>query len=128
MDTRSRWWSAPGSGTTTRCCPRCWKLARSGGLVGGVGHASGRLGSLVTRATRLPTPGSTCAVGGSGRSSHPQQSAAQPALDRDAYRLRNQIERCFNRLKHFRRVATRWEKRAVNYLAMVTRAAIMDWL
>jgi hypothetical protein len=38
------------------------------------------------------------------------------------------IERCINRLKQYRRVATRYEKRAVNYQAMVTIAAIMLWL
>jgi transposase len=51
-----------------------------------------------------------------------------PRFDKAAYRLRNQVERCFNRLKRFRRVATRYEGRAVNYLAIVTIAAIMDWL
>lgn len=44
------------------------------------------------------------------------------------YRERNQVERLIKRLKQFRRVATRFEKRAVNYLAMVTLAAIMLWL
>jgi transposase len=39
------------------------------------------------------------------------------------------IERCFNRLKGWRRMATRSEKREVNYLAMVTIAAIvLLWL
>ena len=39
------------------------------------------------------------------------------------------MERTVNRLKQFRRVATRYEKREVNYLAMVTIAAIMPlWL
>jgi transposase len=38
-----------------------------------------------------------------------------------------QIERCFNRLKQFRRIATRYEKNAQNYLAMLTIAAIMLW-
>jgi len=33
-----------------------------------------------------------------------------------------------NRLKQFRRIATRYEKRAVNYLAMLTVAAITLWL
>jgi transposase len=37
-------------------------------------------------------------------------------------------ERLFNRLKPFRRVATRYEKRGQNYLAMVTLAAILLWL
>ena len=38
------------------------------------------------------------------------------------------MERCFNRLKQFRRVATRYEKREVTYLAMVKLAAVLLWL
>lgn len=49
-------------------------------------------------------------------------------FDRAAYRERNRVERLINRLKQFRRVATRYEKRAVNYLAMVIIAAILLWL
>ncbi len=49
-------------------------------------------------------------------------------FDKDAYRKRNVVERLINRLKQFRRVATRYEKRAVNYLAMLTIAAITLWL
>jgi transposase len=52
----------------------------------------------------------------------------QRHFDRDLYRERNQIERCINRLKQYRRVATRYEKLAVNYRAMVTIAAILIWL
>jgi len=37
-------------------------------------------------------------------------------------------ERLINRLKQFRRVATRYEKRAENYEAMLTLAAIKVWL
>ena len=44
------------------------------------------------------------------------------------YRARNKIERFFNRIKHFRRIATRYEKRASNYLAMLKIAAIQIWL
>jgi transposase len=51
-----------------------------------------------------------------------------PGFDRDAYRERNVIERLINRLKQFRRVATRYETRAANYLAMLTLAAILLWL
>jgi transposase len=46
-------------------------------------------------------------------------------FDRAIYRQRNQIERTINRFKHFRRLATRYEKRAVNYLAMWHIAAIL---
>jgi transposase len=49
-------------------------------------------------------------------------------FDRAAYRQRNRVERLINRLKQFRRVATRYEKRAANYLAMVVIAAIRLWL
>jgi len=49
-------------------------------------------------------------------------------FDTAVYRQRNQVERFFNRLKPSRRVATRYEKRAVNYLAMITLAAILIWL
>ncbi|HYG48353.1 MAG TPA: transposase, partial [Allosphingosinicella sp.] len=38
------------------------------------------------------------------------------------------IECCFSRLKQFRRVATRFEKTARNYLAVVTLAATILWL
>ena len=50
------------------------------------------------------------------------------AFDREIYRTRNLIERLINRLKHFRRVATRYEKLAENYRAMLTLAAIKIWL
>ena len=38
------------------------------------------------------------------------------------------IERCINRLKHWRRVATRYEKLAVNYLAVILIAASMHYV
>ena len=50
------------------------------------------------------------------------------AFDRALYRTRSRVERLINRLKQFRRVATRYEKHGENYAAMVTLAAIMLWL
>ena len=52
----------------------------------------------------------------------------QPRFDRDAYHARNQVERLINRLKQFRRIATRYEKRAANYLAMFHIGMILLWL
>lgn len=49
-------------------------------------------------------------------------------FDRQAYRQRNRIERTINRLKQNRRIATRYEKLAHNYLAMLTIASILLWL
>jgi transposase len=44
------------------------------------------------------------------------------------YRRRNVVERCINRLKQWRGIATRFEKRGVNYRAMVVVASLMIWL
>ncbi len=51
-----------------------------------------------------------------------------PGFDREACRKRNVVERCVNRLKQWHGVATRYEKRAVNYRAMVIIASLMIWL
>lgn len=44
-----------------------------------------------------------------------------------AYKVRNTIERCFNKLKHFRRFATRFDRRAVHFLAFIHLASAMIW-
>jgi len=44
------------------------------------------------------------------------------------YKLRNRIERCFNKLKHFRRFATRYDRLSVHYLAFIHIAASMIWM
>lgn len=49
------------------------------------------------------------------------------AYDRDAYRGRNLIERMFCRLKDFRRIATRYDKRADIFLSAVCIAAAITW-
>jgi transposase len=49
-------------------------------------------------------------------------------FDRALYRQRNRIERLINRFKQFRRLATRYEKRADNYHGMWVIAAILLWL
>ncbi|MFB9398776.1 IS5 family transposase, partial [Streptomyces echinatus] len=49
-------------------------------------------------------------------------------FDRERYKKRNTVERAINRLKAFRAVATRYEKRAYTYLGTVTLAALIIWL
>jgi transposase len=58
----------------------------------------------------------------------PSNQRRLPKFDHEAYRWRSRVERLINRLKQLRRVATRYEKRAHNYLAMLTIAAILIWL
>ncbi|MFE6946600.1 IS5 family transposase [Streptomyces chartreusis] len=50
-----------------------------------------------------------------------------PAFDREIYRRRNIVERCFNRLKSFRGIATRYEKTATSYQAAVSLASFLLW-
>ena len=52
----------------------------------------------------------------------------QRNFDREAYRQRNIVERMINKLKNFRRIATRYEKRAANYLNMIMIAVVLLWL
>jgi transposase len=51
-----------------------------------------------------------------------------PAFSPFLYRYRNLVERFFNKLKHYRAIATRYEKHARNFLALVKLAAIRIWL
>lgn len=45
-----------------------------------------------------------------------------------AYKLRNRIERFFNKLKHFRRIATRYDRRALYFLSALYLASAMIWM
>jgi transposase len=51
-----------------------------------------------------------------------------PAFSTWLYRYRNLVERFFNKLKHFRAIATRFEKHDANYLALVKLAASRIWM
>ena len=58
---------------------------------------------------------------------NPSRAIKHP-LDLDLYAQHHLVECCFSRLKHFRRVATRYEKTARNYAAVVAIAATILWL
>jgi transposase len=52
----------------------------------------------------------------------------QRVIDSNIYALRNQIERCFSKLKHELRLATRYDKTADSYTGFVVLASIRLWL
>ena len=56
------------------------------------------------------------------------QRVIKPVFSRFLYKQRNLVERFFNKLKHFRAVATRYDQRDDNYLASVQLASIRIWL
>ena len=89
---------------------------RPGRLVGDKAYSSGAIRRYVRRhGIRLTIP-------------RKRDERRTGPFARAIYRLRNQVERLINRLKQYRRIATRYEKRAENYHTMVLIAAIMLWL
>jgi transposase len=52
----------------------------------------------------------------------------QHEYDRHLYKERNLVERFFNKLKQYRRLATRYEKTARNFLAMLNLVSLVIWL
>jgi transposase len=51
-----------------------------------------------------------------------------PVFDKVAYKRRNVVERCFNRLKQYRAIATRYDKTALSYQGMIDLATLKMWL
>ena len=104
-----------GAGRAQKTPARTYPRIRPEKVVGEKGYSSNRsrsylrkrgIGAVIARKVNEPRAG---------------------AFDKEAYRQRNLVERLINRLKQFRRVATRYEKRAINYRAMLTIAAIVLW-
>ena len=60
----------------------------------------------------------------------PSNRCRKVAIPHDAivYKHRNRIERCFSQLKHFRRFATRYDRRTIHFTGFVHLAAAMIWL
>ncbi len=84
--------------------PRCRRVLRRRGIPHTIPERADQ------RARRQRTPG------------------RKPTFCKETYRRRNVIERCINRLKQWRGIATRFDKRAVNYRAMIVVASLMIWL
>lgn len=115
---------------------RSWKGSVSHDQADGDVPARGQIASSPTRAIATRAAANCCAA---GRSRTQFPSAAISVLDVRPVLVarwsstrpptpRNVVERCINRLKQWRGLATRYEKRAVNYRAMVVLASIVLWL
>jgi putative transposase len=50
------------------------------------------------------------------------------SYDKDLYKERNRVERVFSKLKHYRRIATRYDKSLANFIGAIKLAAIHIWL
>jgi transposase len=58
----------------------------------------------------------------------PRSNRKKPrAYDKEVDKQRNRIERCLNQLKHFRRIATHYDRKAMYFLAFIYLAAASLW-
>ncbi|WP_408995971.1 hypothetical protein [Streptomyces europaeiscabiei] len=64
----------------------------------------------------------------SNRACRAHSGGGEGAFDKEIYRDRNVVERCFARVKQFRAIATRFDKRADRYRAEVILASLTLWL
>lgn len=62
-----------------------------------------------------------------GRARRGSRGGRPRTFDTNAYKGRNVVERCFNKLKQWRGIATRYDKTASAYLAGLTLAATLIW-
>ena len=103
------------AGAVKRCGPGRPKR-RPYRVIGDKGYSSGKIRQYARQhGIRITIP-------------RKQNESRTGPFDRVLYRLRNRIERLINRCKQFRRLATRDEKRAVNYKTMWVIAATILWL
>ena len=59
----------------------------------------------------------------------PPRSCQQPRVhDQAKYRLRNRVERCFAKLKLWRPIATRYDRKPAHFLSSILIASILIWL
>jgi len=60
----------------------------------------------------------------------PPESNRKEQIERDYwhYQERHAVECLFGKLKHYRRIATRYEKKAINYKGMPSFASVLLWL
>lgn len=107
------------------------------------GQTSDYLGFDLVMAENLPAPSVLLADRGYGANSIRKSMDKRNVLpvipmrksrkkrvgvDQALYRLRNLVERCFNKLKNARRVATRYDKTAESFLAFIDITSIRLWL
>ena len=104
---KESWLKRRGAG-----CPR----SRPERVCGDKGYSSGKIRAyLRRRGVRLTIP-------------RKRNERRRGPFDREIYRRRNVVERSINRLRQFRRIAARYEKKVKNCLAMLQIAAILLWI
>jgi transposase len=114
----------------SRVCPDAWAKSRHTGLRPAVPHdrrqdrgAAGRQGYDADAIREELTKADVEAV-------IPAKSNRREPIahDREKYRWRNLVERLFNKLKNWRRIATRYDKTKESYLGFVNLVSVLQWI
>ena len=112
--TRPHWWSGARQSALLGAC--CGQLPRRARLLADRGYDADWIRAFVTER-------------GAWANIPPKRNRKDPiCFSPYLYRDRNLVERFFNKIKQCRRVATRYDKLAANYLAFVKLACIRLWL
>lgn len=119
IDVKDRGFAGAGAAAAFDGCESAWPRC-----LGGTGLLRLRPSTPIQLVDGL----SSCPPGRSSRDSEQPLTAIKYPLNKSPYAERHLIECCFSKLKRFRRVATRYEKTARNYFAVVTIAAALLWL
>ena len=106
----------PGQAADIKSAPLLLAGVRAGGVIADKGYDSNALRAQIAAA------GMQAVI--------PSNRTRKVRLPHDplAYRSRNRIERCFNKLKHFRRIATRFDRRDLYFLSFLHLACAILWL
>ncbi|GAA0279813.1 hypothetical protein GCM10010302_16930 [Streptomyces polychromogenes] len=99
---------------------------RPGHVIGDKGYSSKAIRTWLRRrgiAHTIPKRSDQVA----NRARRGSRGGRPPIFDKQVYRRRNVVERCFNRLKQWRGIATRYGKTAQSYQAAVTLASLLLW-
>lgn len=105
----------------------CWRCRRPDSVAATRAYSNGPIRRLLRRRGirhTIPEKSDSRAA----RLRKGSRGGRPPACDKQRYAKRNTIERTINRLKQFRAVATRYDKRGYVFLGSVTTAALAIWL
>ena len=106
----------PGQAQDVTAAPALLEGAEGGSIIADRGYDTNEVRALIAKAGMKAVIPS--------RRSRKTPIAHDPVL----YRARNRIERCFNKLKHFRRFATRFDRRDLHFLSFIHLASAMLWM
>ena len=90
---------------------------------------SGKATSCSPMVPTTPMPCAKLAARGAWANVKPMPNRRSvPAFSSFLYRYRNLVERFFNKIKHFRAIATRYDKTPENFLAAIQLASVRIWM